>query len=259
MVAPNLSEGLKVRIRGEVISRPYIEMTLSIMEHFGIESSWTNETIQVSNQPIQKCSFHISPDWSAASYIYAIVALSEDGKIYIHDLVENSLQGARKVVDYMKLMGVSTEFKPGGIELSKSSSVNNVEINFRDTPDLVQTIAVLCVASNIPAVFTGLHSLRIKEADRIRALQTELGKINGELLETLPGTFRVRTLGALPPKVQIDTYQDHRMAMAFAPLCMLMEVEIQDPDVVNKSFPGFWSEIQKLGFNVQFSSGPGTF
>jgi len=250
MVAPILPEGLSVRILGEVISRPYIQMTLSIMKQFGIESIWTDEVIQVRHQSIQKGTFHVSPDWSAASYIYSLVALSENGRIYIHDLAEDSLQGDRKVVDYMKLMGVSTEFQPGGIDLSKSSSSINVEINFRETPDLVQTIAVLCVAKNIPAVFKGLDSLRIKETDRINALQTELSKINGELVETVPGTFHVKTLGPLPPSVKIDTYQDHRMAMAFAPLCMLMEVEIEDPDIVNKSFPEFWNQIQKLGLAV---------
>jgi 3-phosphoshikimate 1-carboxyvinyltransferase len=254
MVAPKLPLGLRIQLEGKIGSRPYIEMTAALMRQFGIEVNWEGQTINIAPSSFAKTSYRIEPDWSAASYWFAFVALAEKAEIILPNVSPMALQGDRVIVDVMNLLGVKSEFINGDLKLSKKESQSHIEWNFTDCPDLAQTVLPVCAAKGITGSFTGLESLRIKETDRISALQKELAKINASVIEEnsttwkiLPGDFQnVSTL-------EIDTYHDHRMAMGLAPLAMLMKIKIHDPKVVDKSYPDFWNDLKIIGFEIQMS------
>lgn len=256
MVAPHLPEGLKLELEGHIGSRPYINMTIAQMQHFGAEVSWINDRqIEVKPKPYTTTSYTIESDWSGASYWFGIAALSRQSFISLSGLKDKSLQGDRAIVDIMQFLGLQTEFFEGGLNIMSGNELRTFSWDFAACPDLAQTVAVVCAGLGIECTMTGLESLRIKETDRIAALQTELAKIGGSLQESEPGTWKVSGGGEqvlVGEKPVFETYDDHRMAMAFAPLATLRPIEILEPHVVEKSYPGFWDDLQKAGFILTF-------
>lgn len=252
LCAPVLPGGLRLELQGKIASHPYIEMTLALMQQFGVISKFTQNAIEIAPQTYEGGVFSVESDWSAASYWYSMVALAKEAEILLAGLKENSLQGDCKVALLMKDFGVKTTFLPEGILLTKTAAIDEkLAIDFTSIPDLAQTFAVLAAAKNVELEMTGLESLRIKETDRITALQTELVKFGATLTETKSGTFSVKNATVSGQKTVVQTYHDHRMAMAFAPLALLREIEMENPEVVRKSYPKFWEELQKVGFEIK--------
>ena len=248
MIAPTLPQGLKLSLEGKVGSRPYISMTLGLMQRFGIKYRWEENIITVEAQAYKSGDYTIESDWSGASYWYSLVALAEDAEVKLLGLRKDSLQGDIAIVEIMEKLGVVSEFDEEGVLLKKKEAAQEFHYDFSDCPDLAQTVAVTCAAKGIPCTMTGLESLRIKETDRIAALRQELNKMGASLLED-KNTWELKA-GRNPQTIeglQIHTYEDHRMAMAFAPLSALMEMVIDEPDVVVKSYPGFWKDLDQAG------------
>jgi 3-phosphoshikimate 1-carboxyvinyltransferase len=243
MIAPTLPQGLKLRLTGKIGSRPYIEMTASLMRQFGAEVTFVEDTIAVSPKPYTPATHTVESDWSAVSYWFAFAALASEAEIFLPRLQPNSLQGDRVIADIMKDLGVSAALENGLLKLTKTAVAREIRWDFTHCPDLAQTVAVVCAAKKIPGRFTGLESLRIKETDRIAALQNELRKIGADLIEEGPQWTLVPST-RLPESASFQTYKDHRMAMAFAPLATLMKVEIENPEVVRKSYPRFWDDLE---------------
>jgi 3-phosphoshikimate 1-carboxyvinyltransferase len=250
MIAPVLPKGLNLELEGKIGSRPYIEMTASIMEHFGVQVSFTGNIVSVKPQTYKATSFTVESDWSAASYWFALVAMAEDAEIMLPKLSLKSLQGDSVITKIMEQLGVSAQMENSLLKLTKKNHVNEITWDFTHCPDLAQTVAVVCTAKGIKGNFTGLESLRIKETDRIAALQQELKKIGGDLIEIDAAHWTLMPSMALPPKASFATYKDHRMAMAFAPLVMLMDVEIDKGDVVRKSYPNYWNDLKTVGISL---------
>ena len=254
LIAPKLEQGLKLIIDGELTSKPYVEMTLAMMEQAGIRHSWTENEITISNQAYQKAEISVEPDWSAASYWYAIAALSEEASLFLPGLNGYSLQGDSKITEIMANFGITSQFKDGGVYLLKEAKKLERKIfDFKECPDLAQTVIVCCAALGHDALFTGLETLKIKETDRVNALQTELSKIGVKLIEKNQ-TYKLDCSELnLNRKISISTYDDHRMAMAFAPLALLiLELEIEDHLVVEKSYPDFWKHLELAGFGIEY-------
>jgi 3-phosphoshikimate 1-carboxyvinyltransferase len=253
MIAPKLPNGLKIQLHGEIASRPYIEMTLAVMKHFGVSAKWSQENqLSVLPQAYTLVPVSVEPDWSNASYFYSIVALC-GGKLRLPNLRLKSLQGDAIIADIMTSFAVKTFETESGIEISKQgNAVREFSYDFTNCPDLAQTIIVLCAALGILAKFSGLASLKVKETNRIAALQSELAKIAKDLKETENGVYSLNAAAPVfPSELLIETYADHRMAMAFAPLGALTSVQFTDATVVQKSFPHFWQEIAKCALNIQ--------
>jgi 3-phosphoshikimate 1-carboxyvinyltransferase len=245
MIAPTLPQGLKLRLTGKIGSRPYIEMTASLMRQFGAEVTFVDDTVSVSPKPYAPATHTVESDWSAVSYWFAFAALAHEAEISLPRLQPNSLQGDRAIADIMKNLGVSATLDNGLLKLTKTAAAREIQWDFTHCPDLAQTVAVVCAAKNISGRFTGLESLRIKETDRIAALQNELRKIGADLVEE-GAQWTLVPSRSLPPSAAFQTYKDHRMAMAFAPLATLMKVEIEDPQVVRKSYPRFWDDLESF-------------
>lgn len=257
MIAATLDEGLTLSLEGTIGSRPYIEMTLKLMKKFGIEASWTENKISVKKQPFKSIVHKVESDWSGASYWYSMVALADQAKLKLTNLYPDSLQGDIRIVEIMESLGVETRFDQDGAYISSKNSFKqpkDLKIDFKDCPDLAQTVAVACAAKGINCSMTGLESLRIKETDRILALQNELSKIGARLIESEREWKLIPNNDILQERIHINTYEDHRMAMAFAPLALCTDLSIEDPEVVNKSYPGFWRDLQKAGFATENSS-----
>jgi 3-phosphoshikimate 1-carboxyvinyltransferase len=250
MVAPSLPKGLTLELEGKVGSRPYIEMTQSLMKHFGIDSKFLGNTIHVPCQKYKPATFTVESDWSGASYWFAFAALAAKAEIQLPRLHSNSLQGDSAIIEIMKRLGVQAEMKNGHLILTKIPNHSSIECDFTHCPDLAQTVAVVCAAKGIEGKFSGLESLRIKETDRITALQNEVRKIGADFVEDQHSIWNVVPSKSLPEKAFFNTYKDHRMAMAFAPLATLFEVEIENPSVVRKSYPTFWDDVRGFGFDI---------
>jgi 3-phosphoshikimate 1-carboxyvinyltransferase len=254
MIAPMFPRGLKLELQNEIISSSYINLTLGLMNKCGIQAKWIKNIIEIPHQKYIPVDITVEADWSAASYWYEIAILAEKAEILIEGLEKDSLQGDAAILPLFESLGVSTEFKNEGAILRKTSTTaGSFEYNFIDNPDMVQTFAVTLSLLGIPFNITGSQSLKIKETDRITALQNELSKLGVKLDYKDPGilswhgtdTLKLNQIPVFP------TYQDHRMAMALAPVCLRTgEVIIEDPEVVVKSYPSYWEEIKKLGFNV---------
>ncbi|MFT6215092.1 MAG: 3-phosphoshikimate 1-carboxyvinyltransferase [Roseivirga sp.] len=245
MIAPSLPMGLSLELKGKIGSRPYIQMTLDMMRLFGVEANWTNKTIEVQPQPYKEYPYVVESDWSGASYWYSFVALADEAQIKLKGLRQKSLQGDIAIVHMMNQLGVMSTFEADGVLLQKIPHSAEVSFDFSDCPDLAQTVAVVCGAKNIKCRMTGLESLRIKETNRVKALKTELKKFNIKFKEVAEEVFEV--ISSFVPSttpVEIETYEDHRMAMAFAPLSTLQEIIIINPEVVNKSYPSFWKDVE---------------
>jgi 3-phosphoshikimate 1-carboxyvinyltransferase len=253
IIAPTLPNGLSLHITGGLTSRPYLEMTLNMLATAGIAHHWEGDTIHIKHQVHQTATLIVEPDWSAASYWYSIAALADNADITLTNLREESLQGDSKIQQIMIPLGVSTSRSKDGIRLVSAGEQEVTEIlDLKDCPDLAQTIIVCAAAKGLNLAFTGLETLKIKETNRVLALQTELAKI-GVLLIEENEVYTLDCTGLhFPEKISVATYDDHRMAMAFAPLSLLIrEVEIEDYHVVEKSYPDFWKDLQKAGFTVQ--------
>ncbi len=248
LIAPLLPNGLELILEGKIISRPYIQMTLRLMEAFGIISMWHKNIIKVPAQSYTAKPFVVEADWSAASYYYALAAFSEEASLQLNGLQAKSVQGDAVLVDIMQLFGVKTTFNDKGVLLTKEAiRVEQFDYDFSDCPDLAQTLAVICAGLNIPAHFTGLETLTIKETDRIHAIKTELEKMGAVVDTTLDSLTIKQGIVNTNQKAQVRTYDDHRMAMAFAPLTLLLKkVTIEKKDVVRKSYPNFWNDLASL-------------
>lgn len=251
MVAPLFPQGLTLELQGKVGSRPYIQMTLSLMRHFGVESEFQGHVIQVPAQQYGKAIYTIESDWSGASYWFSMVALAKEARVVLLGLRRQSFQGDSAIAEIMLNVGVKTEYVSNGVVLTKTDTLQPFSYDFSDCPDLAQTVAVVCAAKGIAAEMTGLESLRIKETDRIAALQQELAKIGGDLEDLGGGLFRVKPATRIAGQPRFHTYEDHRMAMAFAPLALLTPVEIEEPQVVRKSYPRYWENLEAMGFEVK--------
>ncbi|WP_051315915.1 3-phosphoshikimate 1-carboxyvinyltransferase [Algoriphagus vanfongensis] len=249
MIAPILPKGLEIELEGKVGSRTYIEMTLELMAKFGITYSWKENMIKVAHQSYQPTEFMVESDWSGASYWFSLLACADSGELFLKGLKEDSLQGDSKIVEIMSHLGIKSTFNKEGVLLEKIPVTGLKEFDFTHCPDLAQTVAVTCAILGQDAKFTGLESLRIKETDRIYALQQELAKFNAEFNEVEPEVFQVIPSVTMPHEVQIHTYDDHRMGMAFMPLLTKTKVLMEDPEVVNKSYPSFWKHCQLAGIS----------
>jgi len=263
MIAPVLTKGLELRLTGNIISRPYIDLTLHLMHEFGVSAEWSDfDTISVSPQVYQQHTYIIESDWSAASYWYEILALKDDqtSKVVLQGLKDGSRQGDSSVRYIFSLLGVKTSFNKDDVHrLSEailtrhSRMLNRMEYDFTNQPDLAQPLIAVCAILGIPFHFTGLGSLKIKETDRMDAMKREMEKL-GYLLHEDNGTILSWDGERCEPMSQpvIDTYEDHRMAMSFAPLAIkLGEIHINNPEVVSKSYPHYWNDLRKAGFHIE--------
>jgi 3-phosphoshikimate 1-carboxyvinyltransferase len=253
LIAPRLPLGLTVEIEGGLTSKPYVEMTLAMLQQAGIQHLWEGNNIQIRHQDFRETALHVEPDWSAASYWYAIAALADEAELFLPGLTAYSLQGDSVITEIMANFGITSQFKDGGVYLKKEAkTVERKIFDLKSCPDLAQTIIVVCAALGHDATFTGLETLKIKETDRIKALQNELDKFGVKLIEKGQVYKLDCSEKFIPARIVINTYEDHRMAMAFAPLALIIpEIEIEDATVVEKSYPAFWEDLKKIGFEAQ--------
>ena len=252
LVAPTLPLGLEIHINEKLVSRPYVDMTLRMMNSLGVGSNFQDNIIFISPQTIHNQPVTIEGDWSAASYFYATLAMADEGKILLKGLQKDSWQGDSILAEMMEIFGIQTQYMPDGIFIKKTGAPpKKFETNFEEMPDLAQTIAVVCAGLGIEAYFSGLSTLRIKETDRIAALQNELAKVGVEFKEVGYDRYHLVGKAAFEETPSFETYQDHRMAMAFAPLALLHPIKIQEPNVVVKSYGKFWKDFEGLGFDVE--------
>lgn len=251
MVAPTLPQGLELELVGKIASVPYIEMTLQLMENFGIKSEWTGNSIIVKPQKYHAATYMVESDWSGSSYWYSVASLMHEGEIKLLGLKKDSLQGDAAIVQIMEKLGVSTVFEADGVLLKKTKTEKTFAWDFTHCPDLAQTVAVVCAAKGVEAKMTGLESLKIKETDRLVAVRDELAKFGIKAQDINDAVLLIPPQAMQPPTAMVKTYKDHRMAMAFAPLGLLFGVEIEKPEVVEKSYPRFWEDLAKGGFSVK--------
>lgn len=249
LIAPKLENGLAIRLRGKTTSLPYLKMTIKWLKKLGIRIEETQDQIKIySEKEIQPQTLVVESDWSSASYFYSLAALSKDSEIKLNTYFTDSFQGDASLVQIFRdHFGIETHFNSNQLTLSKMKDfhIHNFEMNLNDTPDLAQTIAVTAAGLKIKCKLTGLETLNIKETNRLTALRTELRKV-GALAEITPDSLEIIGFMEINELPFIKTYQDHRMAMSFAPLCMLMDLEIENPRVVEKSYPNFWKDLEKL-------------
>ena len=254
LIAPKLENGLELTLEGEVASVPYIKMTLALLNEIGVITSFENNKIKVNQKSIVKNhQFTIESDWSSASYFYSIAALSEIGtQITLSKYKQNSLQGDSVLVEIYKDFGVETIFnnnKTITISKVKAHNLQSITHNLKDSPDIAQTIAVTCFGLGIACHLTGLHTLKIKETDRLEALKAELTKL-GAAISVTKESLHLKPSTSIKENISIKTYQDHRMAMAFAPLALKTSIEIEEAEVVSKSYPTFWNDLESIGFKI---------
>jgi len=250
LIAPTLQNGLKLKFKGEITSVPYIKMTLALLAELGIELSWDDDTISIQPKPsIDNKSVVVESDWSSASYFYSFVALSPNAEITLSSYKKNSLQGDSVLAEIYKSLGVKTVFEENSIGLKNQQPTTNnqqpLTLDLINAPDIAQTIAVTCFGLGIECYLTGLHTLKIKETDRLVALKNEIEKLGGEV-EITNETLHLKSSTSINENISIATYDDHRMAMAFAPLAIKVPIQIEEANVVSKSYPTFWKDLAKI-------------
>lgn len=254
MIAPLMEKGLILHLEGNIISKPYIYLTIQLMARFGVKADWNGQTIRVLPQEYQPVRFTVESDWSAASYWYAMMALSKNAEIELRGLFKNSLQGDAAGAKLFAQLGVATTFTDKGVLLKRNGNrVKKLVYNFEDEPDLAQTFVVTCVLLNIPFRFSGLQTLKIKETDRIEALKIELRKLGYVLTDRHDSLLEWDGERCqMQDQPVIATYEDHRMAMAFAPAALVLPegITIGNPEVVSKSYPHFWDDLKMAGFSI---------
>ena len=260
LIAPKLENGLELTLEGEITSVPYIKMTLSLLNEIGVKTSFVGNKITVKSLSLipYSLSLIVESDWSSASYFYSIIALSEIGtEITLSSYKKNSLQGDSALEEIYKNFGVETFFENNKIQLKKvdNCQLSTINCQLNSSPDIAQTIAVTCFGLGIGCHLTGLHTLKIKETDRLEALKTELSKLGASVSVTNVSltlqSYSPPLEGCPKGGVAIKTYQDHRMAMAFAPLALKTDIIIEEAEVVSKSYPAFWIDLKKLGFTIE--------
>ena len=253
LIAPSLEKGLVINLLGDITSKPYVKMSLGLLKRIGIDFSFKKNKISIKPIHNQQNSIHyVESDWSSISYFYSIVALSNKSNLNIGSFFSNSLQGDRALIKIYKRLGVRTFFNKNIINLKKDKNFKlpkKLTFQLNDTPDLAQTIAVTCFGLGISCDLYGLKTLKIKETDRLLALKNELVKL-GANVEITNESIHLKKSKTINSKIKIDTYADHRMAMAFAPLAIIKPIIINDPTVISKSFPSFWTLLRKLNFEI---------
>jgi 3-phosphoshikimate 1-carboxyvinyltransferase len=253
LIAPKLQNGIEITLVGEITSIPYIKMTLALLNDLNIQTSFEGNVIKVYPKPaVDSKVMTVESDWSSASYFFSIVALSEIGtKITLSSYKETSLQGDSALVEIYSKMGIETRFEENKITLVKNPNFKFESVNFdlNNTPDIAQTIVVTCLGLGIGCHLTGLHTLKIKETDRLQALRIELTKLGANISVTNDSLTLLATKN-INSNVKIATYNDHRMAMAFAPLALKVPVVIENAEVVSKSYPDFWEDLKNMGFKI---------
>ncbi|MXO06582.1 3-phosphoshikimate 1-carboxyvinyltransferase [Flavobacterium sp. HBTb2-11-1] len=252
LVASKLENGLELTLEGEITSIPYIKMTLALLNDLDIKTSFERNVIKVyPKETVETKEMVVESDWSSASYFFSLVALADAAKITLSSYKENSLQGDSELVSLYEKMGVKTTFQNNKMTLEKVSGFNYQDVNFElnNTPDIAQTIVVTCLGLGIGCHLTGLHTLKIKETDRLEALKTELTKLGANISVTNDSLTLVKS-DTINHDVKIGTYNDHRMAMAFAPLAIKVPIIIEDAGVVSKSYPDFWDDLKALNFQI---------
>jgi 3-phosphoshikimate 1-carboxyvinyltransferase len=247
LMAPGLKNGLEVALTGKITSVPYIKMTLALLGDLGVEYSWEGQLIRI--KPKTEAAnrvITVESDWSSASYFYSMVALSDQGEVTLTSYKKNSLQGDSSLAQIYSQFGVTTQFENDSITLSKrETKLLPVQLDLSDSPDLAQTIAVTCFGLGVACDLTGLHTLKIKETDRLVALKQELEKLGADI-EVTEKSLHLKAGDEIRENILIGTYDDHRMAMAFAPLALRVPISIEDAEVVTKSYTDFWTDFESV-------------
>jgi len=256
LVAPTLENGLEISLEGKVTSVPYINMTLSLLKEIGVEGSFANNVITV--KPLKESKTEtivVESDWSSASYFYSLVALSKNANVTLGSYKKESYQGDSSLAEIYKHLGVETTYSNNTVTLQKKSGYKinqdafNGALDLANSPDIAQTIAVTCFGLGVSCHLTGLHTLKIKETDRLEALKIEIEKLGGAVSIT-DVDLKLNASAEIKEGVAIDTYQDHRMAMAFAPLALRTQLFVNEAEVVSKSYPDFWKDMETLGLKI---------
>ncbi|MFD0760661.1 3-phosphoshikimate 1-carboxyvinyltransferase [Lutibacter aestuarii] len=249
LIAPTLKNGLRLKFKGNITSVPYIKMTLQLLSEIGVKYTWIDDQIVVEPKTeIDGQTITVESDWSSASYYYSLCALSPNSEIEISSFKKESLQGDAILTDIYKNLGVETTFKNTSLILKNNGEINKdyfKNLDLKNAPDIAQTISVTCFGIGIECFLTGLHTLKIKETDRLVALKNELEKLGGHV-EITNQTLHLKKSLKIKRDISIKTYDDHRMAMAFAPLALRVPISIEDPNVVSKSYPTFWDDFKKI-------------
>ena len=253
LIAPSLENGLHVNLKGKIISKPYIKMTLALLEKIGVKTFFNNNKIIVSPiQSLKSIVYNVESDWSSLSYFYSIVALSKNSTLRIGNYYSNSIQGDKNLIKIYNNLGVISSFENNILCLKKDQNYKlpkKIILDLNDNPDLAQTIAVSCFGLGLSCDLYGLKTLKIKETDRLLALEKELVKLGGNILITNE-SLHLKKSKEFKSNISINTFDDHRMAMAFAPLGIIKPIIINNPEVVSKSFPNFWKALKKLNFKI---------
>ncbi len=251
LIAPTLENGLQLKFKGKITSVPYIKMTLTLLAELGVGLSWNDDTITIQPKPIiENKTIVVESDWSSASYYYSLCALSPNSEIILSSYKKTSLQGDSVLSEIYKNLGVETVFKENSILLknTKTLDFSLLSLDLINAPDIAQTIAVTCFGLGIECFLTGLRTLKIKETDRLVALKCEIEKLGGKV-EITNETLHLKPSTKINQNISVATYDDHRMAMAFAPLALKVPLQIEDPNVVSKSYPTFWKDFNQLTIN----------
>lgn len=255
LIAPILKNGLLINLEGKITSKPYLEMTLAILKKIGINCYFKNNIISIEHcSKINNSAISIESDWSSVSYFYSIVALSNAAELNIGTFYKSSIQGDVKLYEIYAKLGVETKFikSSSRILIKKINDFikpDHIDLDLTENPDIAQTIAVTCFGLGISCDLFGLHTLKIKETDRLEALKIELSKL-GANVKVTNNSFHLAPTFSINNGISIETYNDHRMAMAFAPLALMTPIIINDPDVVTKSYKDFWKDLKSLNFNL---------
>ncbi len=257
MIAPILPHGLKLHLIDDPVSLPYIRMTLEVMKWFGAAYEWIDNTITVPAGSYEAKEYTVEGDWSAASYFYSMVALAPEAELEVEGLYKESLQGDAAVQEIFTHLGVETTYYENGIRLKKIGMQHRpkeVRYDFSKNPDIAQTMMVTLAGLGVKGILSGLKTLKIKETDRITAMQTELAKVRAKVeVKEENDDFTCIVTGRVKwkDKAKFNTYEDHRMAMSLTPLACISPIMIRDPEVVSKSYPGFWKDVMKIGVKVE--------
>ena len=252
LIAPKLQNGIEITLVGEITSIPYIKMTLALLNDLNIQTSFEGNVIKVYPKPaVESKVMTVESDWSSASYFFSLAALSNEATVSLSSYKETSLQGDSALVEIYSKMGVETHFEENKITLVKQPNfkLETLNLDLNNTPDIAQTIVVTCLGLGIGCHLTGLHTLKIKETDRLEALRIELTKLGANISVT-NDSLTLEPSIKINSNVKIATYNDHRMAMAFAPLALKVPIIIENAEVVSKSYPDFWEDLKKLGFQI---------
>ena len=251
LIAPTLKKGLSLSLKGELLSKPYIKMTLDIMRYFGIQSSWTNNTIQVEPQNYVSKDLKVESDWSALAFILQAMSIAKSAQVSISGLSKDSWQGDSYVLNLFEKFGLQYEFKDEKLYLKKLNKDLNGDynVNLIDTPDLAQAYCCTLSALSKSAKIKGLNNLKLKESHRLKALHMELNKI-GQHSRYSEDTIQLESSVLHTPTESFDSHNDHRMAMCLAPFALLFDIKIKNIEVVNKSYPSYWEDLKKMGFTI---------